>query len=184
MKGIVFTEFLVMVESKFGLEAVDHIIQCSELPNGGAYTSIGTYDFGEMQRLIEHLSLYTELSKDDLIYAFGMHFFQYLKGNYPYLFKMYETPVAFISSVEDHIHVQVRKIYPQAQLPSFEVIEHSDTKLTLVYRSPKGFYKFAEALIRQTFCHYNETCEVSYKLMKEDGTQVKFNVFHHGDRPN
>ena len=52
MKGLVFTEFLEMVESKFGLEVVDNIIEHSELPSGGVYTSVGTYDFNEMLSLI------------------------------------------------------------------------------------------------------------------------------------
>ena len=35
MKGIVFTEFLEMVEEKFGLEVVDYIIESSELASEG-----------------------------------------------------------------------------------------------------------------------------------------------------
>ena len=51
MKGIVFTEFLDLVEAKFGYEVVDHIIQESKLPNEGAYTGVGTYPHGEMVAL-------------------------------------------------------------------------------------------------------------------------------------
>ena len=32
MKGIVFTEFLEMVEDQFGLETVDDIIEAADLP--------------------------------------------------------------------------------------------------------------------------------------------------------
>jgi hypothetical protein len=35
MKGIVFAEFLELVEEKFGLEVVDRILQASTLPSGG-----------------------------------------------------------------------------------------------------------------------------------------------------
>ncbi len=55
MKGIVFTEFLEMVEDKFGLETVDSIIENSNLPSEGIYTSVGTYDFNEMVSLITSL---------------------------------------------------------------------------------------------------------------------------------
>ena len=40
MKGIVFTEFLDLVEEKFGLEMVDTIIEQSNLDSGGVYTPI------------------------------------------------------------------------------------------------------------------------------------------------
>ena len=41
MRGIVFTEFLALVEDKFGLEMVDRIIFQSNLASEGAYTTIG-----------------------------------------------------------------------------------------------------------------------------------------------
>ena len=56
MKGMIFTEFLEMVESKFGLETVDTTIENSDLPSEGIYTSVGTYDFNEMVSLIAGLS--------------------------------------------------------------------------------------------------------------------------------
>ena len=37
MKGIVFTEFTEMVEERFGLETLGHMIANADLPNGGAY---------------------------------------------------------------------------------------------------------------------------------------------------
>ena len=41
MKGIIFTEFIEMVEDKFGFEVADNIITNSNLPSGGAYTAVG-----------------------------------------------------------------------------------------------------------------------------------------------
>ena len=55
MKGVVFTELLEMVEQKFGYQTVESIIQKSEWPNKGAYTSIGTYNFSEIGALVHNL---------------------------------------------------------------------------------------------------------------------------------
>ena len=52
MKGIIFTEFLDMVEAQFGLAVVDEIITNSHTVNNGVYTSVGTYDFNEMVALL------------------------------------------------------------------------------------------------------------------------------------
>jgi len=41
MKGIVFTEFLEMVENKFSPELADRIIEGAEVPSGGVYTAVG-----------------------------------------------------------------------------------------------------------------------------------------------
>ena len=74
MKGIVFTEFLEMVESTFGLETVDYIITNSDLESKGAYTAVGTYDFGEMLRLVTNLSEKVNSPVDDLLYVYGTYF--------------------------------------------------------------------------------------------------------------
>ena len=59
MKGIVFTEFLDIVEAKIGPEQLEELIAASSLPNAGAYTSVGTYDHAEILRMVEQLSLIT-----------------------------------------------------------------------------------------------------------------------------
>ena len=68
MKGIVFTEFLELVEDTFGLETVEEIIEKSNLPSKGAYTSIGTYAFSEMLSLLKHLSEKTNMAIDELLH--------------------------------------------------------------------------------------------------------------------
>ena len=55
MKGIIFTEFLEMVEKEFSAETVDTIIDNSNLESGGSYTSVGTYPHIEMVELVSNL---------------------------------------------------------------------------------------------------------------------------------
>lgn len=52
MKGIVFSEFMDLVEESFGLEMIDELIEQSDLPSGGSYTAVGTYPHGEMLTLV------------------------------------------------------------------------------------------------------------------------------------
>lgn len=178
MKGIVFTEFLEMVEGKYGLEMVDFIIENSDLKSKGAYTSIGAYDFVEMLQLFSRLSEKTTIPKENLIYEYGLYFFNYLEKVYPHIFEQYQEPTSFLKSVENHIHVQVRKIDPDAELPSFEVKEVNSYHLEITYYSQRALYKFAEALIRKTFDHYHKNCSVKLNMLKKDGTEVKFEIDH------
>jgi hypothetical protein len=52
MKGIVFTEFLELVENEFGLEVVQQIIDECELETDGIYTSVGTYSHKDMFNMV------------------------------------------------------------------------------------------------------------------------------------
>lgn len=174
MKGIVFTEFLELVEEKFGLEMVDTIIQQSNLESGGIYTSIGTYSFSEMLNLLKNLSANTAISIDNLLLVYAEHFFSVIKKNYPGMLAEYSDPIEMLSSIEHHIHVEVRKIYHDAELPTFEVVEKSENSLVMIYKSSRAMHHFGLGLMNKTFEHFNTTAEIDLEKLNEDGTLVKF----------
>ncbi|WP_010135076.1 heme NO-binding domain-containing protein [Ochrovirga pacifica] len=176
MKGIIFTEFLELVEEKFGLTMVDQIINQSELESGGAYTSIGTYDFSEMLQLLTNLSQNTSIPADDLLMVFSEHLFAGLTKSHPDLVKHYKDPMDLLASIEGHIHVEVQKIYPDAQLPTFEIVDKSDNRLEMIYKSDKGLYMLGKGLMQQTFKVFGQEAEITCEKLKEDGTEVKFIV--------
>ncbi|MEX0287901.1 MAG: heme NO-binding domain-containing protein [Flavobacteriaceae bacterium] len=165
MKGIVFTEFLEMVEGKFGFEVADNIIEKANLPSNGVYTSVGTYDFNEMVSLVTQLSEEVNLPMGDLIYAFGLYLFDGLVRTHPEVAQNYTDPLGLIYSIEDHIHLHVRKLYPDAELPEFKVLEKTDNKLSIVYSSSRGLYRLAHGLIEKTFEHFGSTGEITYELL-------------------
>ncbi|MFC2110222.1 heme NO-binding domain-containing protein [Bacteroidota bacterium] len=177
MKGIVFTEFLDLVESKFGLEMVDKIIYQSKLESNGAYTAIGTYAFSEMLQLLKNLNKNTGISIDNLLLTYAEHFFSILKNNYPDLLNTYNNPIEMLASIENHIHVEVRKIYPDAELPEFEVLEKTDNSLVMVYKSSRAMHHFGLGLMHKTFEHFDSTAKITLEKIKDDGTEVKF-VIH------
>ncbi len=176
MKGIVFTEFLELVESKFGLEMVDQIITQSELVSGGSYTSIGTYEFGEMLQLISNLSKNTEVSTDDLLLAYGEHFFNVIETSYPQMLAMYQGPIEMLASIENHIHVEVKKIYHDAELPTFTIIEQTENTLSMIYQSSRSMHMFGLGLMNRTFKHFNAAAEIRHEKLKDDGTEVQFSI--------
>lgn len=180
MKGIVFTEFLEMVESKFGLETVDTIIESAKLPSQGIYTSVGTYDFNEMVSLISQLGTVTNINTGDLIYTFGHYLFAGLGNAHPEVIKSYNSPLSMLYAIEDHIHVHVKKLYPDAELPTFKILEKTDTSLTMIYCSSRGLYRLAHGLIEKTFEHFDETATVTYEILEEAGTEVKFHIIQNG----
>lgn len=177
MKGIVFTEFLDMVEQEFGLKTLDKIITASQLESNAVYTSVGTYDFFEMQKLIGNLSIETGIPVDVLIYTYGKFFFKVLTRLHSDIFSLYNSPIDMLASIENHIHVQVRKIYPGAELPTFKIIDQKENSLEMIYFSERSMYMFAKALMEKTFEHYHKNCNIELELMNKDGSQVRFKIY-------
>ena len=173
MKGIVFTEFLEMVEDKFGFEVADSIVSRSNLESGGVYTAVGTYHHREMVQLVTNLSQESKVQIPELLKTFGRHLFgQFVKG-YGRFFTKTQNAFEFLSGIENYIHVEVRKLYPDAELPRFEVGPVERDHMELIYKSERGMADFAEGLIEGCIAHFGE--DISIRRENINGSQeVKF----------
>lgn len=174
MKGIVFTEFLEMVEQKFGYATVEKIIQNSKLPNDGAYTSVGTYNFSEMGALVHHLHKETNIPIAELLEVFGAYFFNFLAANYLHFLNRSDSLFEFLDSIHNHIHIEVKKLYPDAELPAFETIEMTKLKMVMNYTSERKLGDFAKGLLTKSAEHFNEDVTIESKTLNASGTRIQF----------
>lgn len=156
MKGVIFTEFLEMVEDKFSPEVADRIIDASNLASEGAYTSVGTYDHGELIRMVEHLSKESDLDIGLLVKTFGNYLFTRFVILYPSFFANTHSCFEFLELIENHIHVEVKKLYPEAELPTFDTTRINENTLEMIYSSERPFAPVAEGLIEGCIAHYEE----------------------------
>ncbi len=176
MKGIVFTEFLDMVEEKFGYEMVDHIVTESKLESNGIYTAIGTYHHAEIVQLLTNLSERTEIDPGVLLRAFGEYLFDTFLRAYPQFFAAETNALSFLESIDRHIHVEVQKLYPEATLPKFETQQNDNGELIMIYKSERKMGALAEGLIEKSILHYKTPYDVKKELLAEDGSEVRFTI--------
>ncbi|PQJ23137.1 heme NO-binding domain-containing protein [Tenacibaculum sp. SG-28] len=176
MKGIIFTEFLKMVEERYGLETVDSIISATPLESKGIYTSVGTYNYSEMLSLLATLSSTTNTEINKLVYTYGLYFFSVIENSYKNIIETYGSSFDLISSIENHIHVHVRKIYPDAELPSFITREKKTNRLVIEYQSDRAMHSFAQGLMERTIEHYQENIRLEKSILVPDGTKVLFTL--------
>lgn len=153
MKGLVFTEFMEMVEAAWSFDMVDAIIARSQVASGGSYTSVGTYPHDEMIALVSALSAETQTPIPDLVRTFGKHLFGRFAIAYPRFFESSKDSFQFLSGIDNIIHAEVRKLYPDAELPTFEV-EASPGRLTMTYFSDHPFADLAHGLIEGCLAHF------------------------------
>ncbi len=177
MRGIVFTEFLELVEDKFSADMVDTIIDSSNLPSGGAYTSLGTYSHSEMVKLVTSLSKETDISVPDLLKLFGEHLFGVFNVGFPVFFEGINHAFEFLKNIENYIHVEVRKLYPDAELPKFEYETPSENTLVMIYSSNRPFGDLAEGLISGCIKHYKKPIDIDREdLQSDELTKIRFTL--------
>jgi hypothetical protein len=175
MKGMVFTEFLEMVEERFSPSLADQIITAANLPSGGAYTAVGTYDQGEMWSLVIELGKASGIPVPQLMREFGEHLFHRLTAGYPGFFDGVASTFDFLQGLETAVHSEVRKLYPDAELPQFDVSERSTDRMVMVYRSTRHFADLAEGLLRGCVAHFGERFDIAREDLPADrGSVVRF----------
>lgn len=179
MLGVVFTEFMEMVEDKFSMDVADTILEKSEVADGGAFTAVGNYSHEDMVKLVVALSEEVDIPVPDLVMTFGTHLFGRFGALYPVFFEGVETSFDFLDSVEDRIHVEVRKLYPDAQLPSFDTQRLDPNTLEMIYTSDRPFADLAHGLIAGCGPYFNERLTIDRQ--KIDDRSVRFLITRHGE---
>lgn len=173
LKGIVFTEFNDMVEETFSPEILDEIIEECDLNSGGAYTSVGTYEPSELVQMVTKLSEKTNVPADDLVYAFGLHLAVRFAVLFPMFFKATSSVFYFMKGLDNHIHVEVKKLYPDATLPKFSFDDSDPKCLMMEYQSERGFAILAHGLMDGVIKHYDEKIRIT-KDHIDGNKHVKF----------
>jgi len=168
MLGIVFTEFVEMVEERFSDDVLDDVLDTPDLSTSGAYTSVGYYEHTDMIKMVVTLSKTVNVPIDDLISAFGEHLFGKLVAKYPVLVEDQNSVLDFLETIDSVVHKEVLKLYPQAELPKFSTERLSPDQLQMTYRSKRPFSQLALGLIKGCAQHFKQQVEVSYSSSDTD----------------
>ncbi len=177
MKGVIFTAFIEYVETRFGSLVTENMISSCDLATDGAYTSVGTYKHSEIVQMICKLSEISGVSVPLLLQDFGKRLFTLLVSTYPETVECTDDSFSLITSIESRIHVEVRKLYPDADLPTFSHEFLGVDKLKLVYTSERGLADLADGLLLGCFEHFKEEVVITREdLSGGTGKKVVFMI--------
>jgi hypothetical protein len=168
MRGLIFTEFIQLVEEKFGVVMADEVLSTPGLTDGGAYTSVGQYPHAEMLAMVGALSERSGIPASDLCKVFGEWVFPRLVRAFDFSVRSHSDAFAFLSALDGLIHVEVQKLYPEAELPSVPVVRMDDRELVMEYRSKRPLADVAEGLLRGTLAWFGERAELRRETLEAD----------------
>lgn len=147
MLGIVFTTLIDMLEEKVSPDFADEVITAAELENDGAFTAVGNYPFSEMEKLVGVLVEKTGQPVETLLHDFGFYLFGKLAAAHGHVMQGRTDLLGLLERLDDDIHVQVRKLYPDSDLPTFKVMSRTDNAMRLRYHSVRDLFPLAEGLM-------------------------------------
>jgi Haem-NO-binding len=156
MKGLLFTEFLAFVGDRWGADTVDRLARLEQWPVGGAYDPLRAYDPAQLLRLVAATGAYTGAADSAVLSAFGEHLFARFAALYPVFFVGIDSASAFLAGLETHVHGEVRKLHPDAALPTLQVRTSPAGEIDILYAAPRPLADLAEGLIRGCVARFAE----------------------------
>ena len=179
MKGFIFSYLTDYVEESFGLALVDELLTEIDLPSKGIYVAYESYAFSELVALVSAVSEKKQIPLEDLLEGFGRFVFPHLITRHDYIITDYSNPLDLIAGIENHIHIEVRKLYEDAELPKFTNVLQTKNKLVINYTSQRELAHFAIGLIKETLGHFNKQGSISMEKLTNQDHTTQFTIEIH-----
>lgn len=171
MQGMVFTALSEMVVDNFGMSRWNSVLEQANLSSEGVFTSAQQYPDGELLTLVSILSTELNIPIPDLVRSFGVYLFPVLYARRPKKLDQVTGVIEFLTFVEDTIHYEVKRLYPDTYLPTFEHELLSDGQLKLVYRSKRKMCTLAEGLIEGAASQFNQKVDIDHPVCVHKGDE-------------
>ena len=162
MKGIIFNLLEAVVARDHGDETWDALLEAARLD--GAYTSLGSYPDDDLTKLVAAASATLGTPADAVMRWFGREVLPLLAERYPSFLSGHASAQSFVSTLNDVIHPEVRKLYPGADVPDFEFHRPSEETLVVRYRSTRKLCALAEGLIDGAAGYYAQVVTIEQPL--------------------
>jgi hypothetical protein len=167
VKGVIFNLLEEVVVTAHGDRVWDDLLDAAGLD--GVYTSLGSYDDAEMQRLVSVAATALSISDDEVLRWFGQQAIPNMVQRWPDYFSAHERTLPFLRSLNSVIHPEVRKLYSGAYCPHFDFTSHQDGSLLIGYRSPRRLCGLAHGFILGAADHYGEKLTVRHLECMQEG---------------
>lgn len=158
MKGIIFNLAEEVVTSLHGEDVWDAVLDGAGVD--GSYTSLGSYPDEELVALVAAAGDLLGAPPDDVLRSLGEGAMPLLAERFPSFFEGHSSSRSFILTLNDIIHAEVRKLYPDATVPDFGFESPSDSEVVVQYDSPRRLCALAEGFIAGAAHHYGEDVTV------------------------
>ncbi|SMF63187.1 heme NO-binding domain-containing protein [Pseudobacteriovorax antillogorgiicola] len=157
MKGIVFNLLESFLTEVAGEDAYEDIFDTCNFKTQEPFVGPGTYPDEDFLELVVKACEALNINPEDAQKKFGEFCFDKLVGAHPDFVKEGMTVKEFILSIDQIIHVEVRKLYPGAVTPTFVYHDSGDdSTLEIDYSSPRNLCFFMEGLLQGCGKYFNK----------------------------
>ncbi|WP_299011935.1 heme NO-binding domain-containing protein [uncultured Shewanella sp.] len=174
MMGIVFIEFINIVNTNFGNDICNAMIKKTK--DNKKYIKNYNYSHHRLLKLMNALSELTKISVNDLLILMGQKVFLPFVTSLPIEIMRIDNTIDFIVYLETYIHNEAKKLYPKAKMPKIVLVFISSNELIMDYFSPRCMGHVCFGLIKGCAEYFDEDIDVKMQLMDDSGSHVRFKL--------
>ena len=158
MKGIIFNLAQEVITQSHGEDAWDALLDSAGLD--GSYTSLGNYPDGDLDALVGAAATAMNQPASQIVRELGVGAMPLLAARYPSFFAGHAFTEPFLLTLNEIIHAEVRKLYSDADLPTFGFESH-DGALVMRYDSKRKLCALAEGFIIGAATRFGERAVIT-----------------------
>lgn len=174
MKGVIFNLLEKVVTDAHGPDMWDDLIEDAGVD--GVYSSLGNYPDGDIEALVGAAAAKTGLSRAEVLHWFGQQAMPILRELYPSLFEGHASSQEFVLSVNEIIHPEVRKLYPDAACPFFHMRRQDGDTVSMRYESGRDMIDLAHGFLDGAASVYGDAIDVDRSPPGPDGRSDEISV--------
>ncbi|WP_108791249.1 heme NO-binding domain-containing protein [Erythrobacter sp. Alg231-14] len=175
MKGIIYAELVGFLDHKGGPSFTEEVLAGAELPHGGAFSRVSQYPWEQAVQVVTSASRISGADANDLCQEFGRFLFGRFTVLYTEIVNRYPTAETMLEHVEDHIHQEVKVLYPDAAPPTVTTRKDGDD-LVVEYQSHRPFAFIAAGLVQGCMSHFGDSRTMEWVNPDPTGKTAHFRI--------
>lgn len=171
MKGMVFNLLEDFIVAGHGQDTFEKIYKNTNLITKDPFIGPQVYPDEDFLALVSTACTELSLPVEAAVREFGKFCFPKLIEVDESFTKTTSSTLDFLKTVHGIIHVEVKKLHPDAELPAFSYSDLNNNTLVMEYRSTKKLCFFAEGLIDSCASYFGESVKISQGKCHHKGDQ-------------
>ena len=172
MKGVVFCLFEEFITESFGEEVFEEILDAADLKTQEPFVGPGGYPDEDLLELVAKAVERLDIPQSAALRAFGRHALPKLVSSHPEFADRSLSAKDFLLSVDSVIHVEVRKLFPDAETPEFSYEDPSPSELVMRYRSRRQLCPLVEGFVDGVSDTFQTKIEIEHPECTHEGAEV------------
>lgn len=172
MKGIVFNILEDFICQNWGDEKYEEILALCPLKTKEPFVGPGSYPDSDLTLIAAKAAEVLGVPLNQALRSFGEFAFMKFSLKFPQFTRDAQSARDFLLTVDSVIHVEVKKLYPDAETPRFSYQDLSENQLIIVYQSRRKLCALMEGLINGVAEHYKTRIDHRQRKCVCDGDSV------------